>query len=257
MQGPINVKSPNNISEWQMGFNSAFKGLIQQTQNWKSKMDGDTRHSVFPPHSSHCQKLQRFRYRMCPWNRHTALKTVNILYRTEVWTWYSLYHSQDCPSLWKWQTPVIRHLVPCIPHNHKHSDSQSDLYLTATKTTMVMMMMMMMMSSDQCFFQIITYSWHYWFTVKDNKMSLETCMHECTMRRKWWPHGDREQRDGDVMTQNISDSINSFFFFTHGSLHHESMLIKRSNLMQQYAGIYLLQGHSTCFGCHSTHHQEH
>ena len=28
MHVPINVKSPNNISEWQMGFNSAFKGLI-------------------------------------------------------------------------------------------------------------------------------------------------------------------------------------------------------------------------------------
>jgi hypothetical protein len=27
MHGPINVKSPNNISEWKMGFNSAFKGL--------------------------------------------------------------------------------------------------------------------------------------------------------------------------------------------------------------------------------------
>jgi len=27
--------------------------------------------------------------------------------------------------------------------------------------------------------------------------------------------------------------------------------------MQQYADIYSLQGHSTCFGCHSTHHQEH
>jgi hypothetical protein len=27
MHGPINVNSPNNISEWQMGFNSAFKGL--------------------------------------------------------------------------------------------------------------------------------------------------------------------------------------------------------------------------------------
>jgi hypothetical protein len=25
---PINVKSPNNNSKWQMGFNSAFKGLI-------------------------------------------------------------------------------------------------------------------------------------------------------------------------------------------------------------------------------------
>jgi hypothetical protein len=29
MREPINVKSPNNTSEWQMGFNSAFKGLIR------------------------------------------------------------------------------------------------------------------------------------------------------------------------------------------------------------------------------------
>jgi hypothetical protein len=28
MHGPINVKSPNNISKWQIGFNSAFKGLM-------------------------------------------------------------------------------------------------------------------------------------------------------------------------------------------------------------------------------------
>jgi hypothetical protein len=27
MHVAINVKSPNNISKWQMGFNSAFKGL--------------------------------------------------------------------------------------------------------------------------------------------------------------------------------------------------------------------------------------
>jgi hypothetical protein len=27
MHGRINVKSSNNISKWQMGFNSAFKGL--------------------------------------------------------------------------------------------------------------------------------------------------------------------------------------------------------------------------------------
>jgi hypothetical protein len=27
MHGPINVKSSNNISKWQAGFNSAFKGL--------------------------------------------------------------------------------------------------------------------------------------------------------------------------------------------------------------------------------------
>jgi hypothetical protein len=28
MHGPIKFKSPNNTSKWQMGFNSAFKGLI-------------------------------------------------------------------------------------------------------------------------------------------------------------------------------------------------------------------------------------
>jgi len=27
--------------------------------------------------------------------------------------------------------------------------------------------------------------------------------------------------------------------------------------MQQYADIYLLQSHSTCFGCHNTHHKGH
>jgi len=31
MHGPINVKSPNNTSKWQMEFNSAFKGLKPYT----------------------------------------------------------------------------------------------------------------------------------------------------------------------------------------------------------------------------------
>jgi len=56
---------------------------------------------------------------------------------------------------------------------------------------------------------------------------------------------------------SLYDQLRLIFFLTHGSVHHDSMLNKRSNLMQQYADINLLQGHSTCFGCHSTHHQEH
>ena len=39
-----------------------------------------------------------------------------------------------------------------------------------------------------------------------------------------------------------------FFFYIHGSVHRNSILI-RSNKMQQYAGIYLLQNYSTCFRC--------
>ena len=37
-------------------------------------------------------------------------------------------------------------------------------------------------------------------------------------------------------------------FYIHGSVHRDSILI-RSNVMQQYAGVYLLQNYSTCFGC--------
>jgi len=36
----------------------------------------------------------------------------------------------------------------------------------------------------------------------------------------------------------------------YGSVHRDSILI-RSNKMQQYAGIYLPQNYSTCFGCPS------
>jgi hypothetical protein len=32
MHGPINVRSPHNISKWQMGFNLAFKGLISHNR---------------------------------------------------------------------------------------------------------------------------------------------------------------------------------------------------------------------------------
>jgi len=40
------------------------------------------------------------------------------------------------------------------------------------------------------------------------------------------------------------------YFYNHGSVHRDSIII-RSNKMQQYAGIYLLQNYSMCFGCPS------
>jgi hypothetical protein len=40
MHGPINVKSPNNISEWQMGFNSAFKALNKHIIEEIVRQDG-------------------------------------------------------------------------------------------------------------------------------------------------------------------------------------------------------------------------
>ena len=41
-----------------------------------------------------------------------------------------------------------------------------------------------------------------------------------------------------------------FDFYIHDSVHRDSILI-RSDKMQQYAGIYLLQIYSACFGCPS------
>ena len=43
MHVPINVKFPNNISEWQMEFNSAFKGLILSDFNYTSIFLADFR----------------------------------------------------------------------------------------------------------------------------------------------------------------------------------------------------------------------
>jgi hypothetical protein len=37
MRGPINVKSPNNITNWRMRFNSAFKGLMYIKRRTRSR----------------------------------------------------------------------------------------------------------------------------------------------------------------------------------------------------------------------------
>ena len=43
-------------------------------------------------------------------------------------------------------------------------------------------------------------------------------------------------------------TVHKTWYILHGSVHRNSILI-RSNKTQQYAGIYLLQNYSTCFGC--------
>ena len=50
--------------------------------------------------------------------------------------------------------------------------------------------------------------------------------------------------------QHFLMALYGIIFYIHGSRHRDSMLI-RSNEMQQYAGVYLLQNYSTCFGCSS------
>jgi hypothetical protein len=41
MHLPINVKSPNNTSKWQMGFNSAFKGLMTHIEGRRQVCETD------------------------------------------------------------------------------------------------------------------------------------------------------------------------------------------------------------------------
>ena len=48
-------------------------------------------------------------------------------------------------------------------------------------------------------------------------------------------------------SRHIAEQLNTEFYI-HGSVHRGSILI-RSNKIQQYAGIYLLQIYSTSFGC--------
>ena len=48
--------------------------------------------------------------------------------------------------------------------------------------------------------------------------------------------------------RNIPTYLLNGEFYIHVSLHRDSILIT-SNEKQQYAGVYLLQNYSTCFGC--------
>ena len=53
-----------------------------------------------------------------------------------------------------------------------------------------------------------------------------------------------------MMIIQIKKSTTYTFFYIHGSVHRHSILILvRSNKIQQYACVYLLQNYSTCFGC--------
>ena len=73
----------------------------------------------------------------------------------------------------------------------------------------------------------------------------------------YWQRGNHILGDVRVhiLYTMISDRrFRNYCFFKniyiHGSVHRNSILI-RSNKMQQYAGIYLLQNHPACFGCPS------
>ena len=50
------------------------------------------------------------------------------------------------------------------------------------------------------------------------------------------------------VNQKLNQAHNDYVFYIHGSVHRDSLLI-RSSEMHQYAGVYLLENYSTCFGC--------
>jgi hypothetical protein len=68
-----------------------------------------------------------------------------------------------------------------------------------------------------------------------------------------WQRSDQTWRlstDGQVVFVHAMKEYRGMEVYIHGSVRRNSVLVS-SNKMQQYAGIYLLQSHSTCFGCPS------
>ena len=59
---------------------------------------------------------------------------------------------------------------------------------------------------------------------------------------------------------NNTNMVSSSWWWAYKCPKHVEQIIStmwiQIQQMQQYADIYLLQSYSTCFGCHSTHHQE-
>jgi hypothetical protein len=61
MHLPINVKPPNNINKWQMGFNSAFRGLICKEKLMKLRVEIEF--MTFPPVLFFCKVFLRVKDR--------------------------------------------------------------------------------------------------------------------------------------------------------------------------------------------------
>ena len=55
----------------------------------------------------------------------------------------------------------------------------------------------------------------------------------------------------EITVSSLFPKTKYFEFYTHGFVHHDSILIISSKVQQPHAGIYLLQIYSTCFGCPS------
>ena len=66
--------------------------------------------------------------------------------------------------------------------------------------------------------------------------------------RQYWREGYKTSSLPQYLSTQKKNTVTQFYI--HGFVHRDSILI-RSNKMQQYAGIYLLQIYSTCFGCPS------
>jgi hypothetical protein len=85
MHVAIKVKSPNNISEWQMGFNSAFKGL--------STVDGDiTKPFLFPSVTS-ATHIDDCRTQLTPFCTDSPFTLIHPHSRTLTRIWFIWHNS--------------------------------------------------------------------------------------------------------------------------------------------------------------------
>jgi hypothetical protein len=87
MHGPINVKSPNNTSKWQMGFNSAFNGLNSKSRRFTLQTGNEKQRSGY------C--LNRRRIKIC--NHATEFRQNNTAWVGKtIRTWCHLTTTNYC-----------------------------------------------------------------------------------------------------------------------------------------------------------------
>ena len=90
------------------------------------------------------------------------------------------------------------------------------------------------------------------------QLDATVCRHLFTAKSLYMFRASQHPSSGALKTVNATSGIGhntgTATSFLRGLIRNVN---KWSNLTQQYADIYLLQSHSTCFGRHSTHHQEH
>jgi len=157
MHVPKNVKTPNNISEWQMGFNSPFKGLTYQNPKGHKACSGITLpllETERPPCIS-CNKCEK--------NKYCAPPIFSLVRREKEYKFLS--HKLHQHVVTHFSSGISSYQQPLLVYQNVDQHSHHIAYRTKFVTVLFSQQTLQVL----CYSMIVKYSSFYFHTVSNGR----------------------------------------------------------------------------------------